>query len=152
MRDDFSEVAHTLHLEDTKAMPEQSTMDNCDTKGSHTTIEYRETEREDTSHLSTEPMGPEEILRLFNLDLVLMGAEGLKEEREHLNKVLLISVGRALAKACPEEVGHWDGVLPKHHSHPLSHIKPEEAALRLMPPHYRQVNEIICSTELGDSL
>ena len=27
LRDDFSEVAHTLHLEDTKAMPEQSTMD-----------------------------------------------------------------------------------------------------------------------------
>ena len=32
--DEFGEIAHTIHLEETRAMPEQSTMDNCDTKGS----------------------------------------------------------------------------------------------------------------------
>ena len=52
-------------------------MDNCDTKGSHTTVEYRETERVDTSHLSTESLGPEEILKLFSLDLVRMGGDSL---------------------------------------------------------------------------
>ena len=28
LRDEFAEVAHDLHMEDTKAMPEQSTMDS----------------------------------------------------------------------------------------------------------------------------
>ena len=28
LRDEFSEVAHDLHLEETRSMPEQSTMDN----------------------------------------------------------------------------------------------------------------------------
>ena len=117
-------------------------MDNCDTKGSHTTVEYRETERVDTSDLSVEELGPEELLNLFSLDLVLLGNECLREEREHLKKVLLIAVGRALAEAYPELVGHWGEELPQHHSHPFSHIKPEEAAVRLMTPHYRKETEI----------
>ena len=116
--------------------------DNCDTKGSHTTVEYRVTERVDTSDLSVEQLGPEEILKLFSLDLILLGSEGLREEREHLNKVLLSAVGKALAKAYPELVGHWEEKLPAHHVHPFSHIKPEEAAVRLMTPHYRKETEI----------
>ena len=121
-------------------------MDNCDTKGSHTTVEYRETERVDTSHLSTESLGPEEILKLFSLDLVRMGGDSLKEERIHLERVLLMAVGKTLAKICPDLVDHWEATLPKHHSHPLSHIKPEEAVTRLMPPHYRhevKINEMV---------
>ena len=83
-------------------------MDNCDTKGSHTTVEYRETERVDTSHLSTESLGPEEILKLFSLDLVRMGGDSLKEERIHLERVLLMAVGKTLAKICPDLVDHWE--------------------------------------------
>ena len=75
-----------------------------------------------------------------------MGGDSLEKERTHLNKVLLIAVGRAIAKAFPDLVGHWEAILPKHHSHPYSHIKPEEAATRLMPPHYRhevKINEMV---------
>lgn len=35
LRDDLAEVSDTLHLEETRFMPEQSTIDNCDTKGHH---------------------------------------------------------------------------------------------------------------------
>lgn len=36
LRDDFAQISSTLHMEDTRFMPEQSCIDNCDTKGSHT--------------------------------------------------------------------------------------------------------------------
>ena len=111
----------------------------CDTKGSHTTVEYRETERIDSSHLRTEAMGPEEVLGLFNLDLLLLKGDKLATERNHLQRVISITVGRALVSLFPNELGHWVDALPKHHAHPLSHHRPEEAAIRLMPPHYRQV-------------
>ena len=114
-------------------------MDNCDTKGNHMTVEYRETERQDTTQLCSEPMEREEILSLFSPELVMMTAERHKKELEHLNKVILHTTGRTLAAAFPEQIGHWENVLPQHHKHPSSHIKPEEAAVRLMPPHYRQV-------------
>lgn len=131
-------------MEETRFMPEQSTMDNLDSKGNHMTVEYRETERQDTSHLSSEPVEREEILNMFSLELVMMTAEKHSEELEHLNKVILHTTGRALAAAFPGQIGHWENVLPLHHCHPLSHVKPQEAAVRLMPPHYRQV---ICAAE-----
>ena len=144
LRAEFSEVAHTLHLDETMSMPSQSTMDNCDTKGSHTTVEYIEVEKIDTSHLSTEEMQPEDVLKLFSPELVLLGGEQYKVVREHLTKVLQIGVARALVKVCPDLVGNWEQLLPRHHSHPLSHIRPEEASIRLVPPHYRQVHRDTC--------
>ena len=104
------------------------------------TVEYRETEKVDTSHLCQDPKGREEVLALFTPALVMMKDDRHKEELEHLNKVLIITTGRVLADAFPDRVGHWNDVLPKHHSHPLSHVKVEEAAIRLMAPHYRQVS------------
>ena len=104
------------------------------------TVEYRETEKVDTSHLSQEPMGREEVLALFTPALVMMKDEMHKEELEHLNKVILVTTGRVLADVFVERIGHWSKVLPKHHRHPLSHVKVEEAAIRLMAPHYRQVS------------
>ena len=36
LRDDLAEISSKLHIEETRFMPEQSCIDNCDTKGSHT--------------------------------------------------------------------------------------------------------------------
>ena len=139
LRDDLAQISSTLHLEDTRAMPEQSCIDNCDVKANHTTVEYRETEKVDTSHLCQEPMGREEVLALFTTAMVRMNDENHKEELDHLTKVILNTTGRVLAEALESRIGHWQNVLPPHHHHPLSHVKIEEAAIRLMAPHYRQV-------------
>ena len=114
-------------------------MDNCDQKGSHTTVEYLEIEHEDTSNLSTTAMDPEETLQLFNIDLLLLNGEGLKDEREHLERIILTETGKALAHAKPEQLGHWLKVLPLHHPHPFDHLPLREASIMLRPPHYFQV-------------
>lgn len=141
-RDQFAEVSETCLIEETKTNPSQSTMDNCDQKGSHTTVEYHEIEFEDTSHLNVDAMGPEEVQGLFSLDLLLLGSEGLKGEREHLEGVILNEVGKVLAKARPDELGHWLAVLPKHHHHPFSHLQLREASIMLRPPHYKQETKV----------
>ena len=138
-RDDFAEVAETCLVEETRNRPDQSTLDNCDQKGSHTTVEYLEIEHEDTSHLSIDAMSPEDILQLFNVELLLLSGEGLKAEREHLERVILTETGKALARARPEQLGHWLKVLPQHHSHPFDKLPLKEASIMLRPPHYFQV-------------
>ena len=151
-RDEFAEVSEECLIEQTKTRPDQSTMDNCDQKGSHTTVEYREIEFEDTSHLDVDAMAPEDVQQLFNVDLLLLGSESLKDEREHLERIILNETGKVLSQAMPDELGHWTSLLPKHHSHPFSHLKLREAAIMLRPPHYKQVRFVhskLCSTVLS---
>lgn len=136
-RDDFAEVAETCLVEETKSRPVQSTLDNCDQKGSHSTVEYLEVEYIDTTHLSVDAMGPEEILQLFNIDLLLLKREELKEEKDHLERIILTETAKALAHARPE-IGHWLKVLPRHHSHPYDHLPLREASIVLRPPHWLQ--------------
>ena len=79
-----------------------STIDNCDQKGFHTTVEYVEVEHEDTSHLSVEPLGKEETLALFDIDQLLLGNEHLQDEKKHLEGIILLEVGKVIAQARPE--------------------------------------------------
>ena len=136
-RDDFAEVAETCLVEETKSRPVQSTLDNCDQKGSHSTVEYLEVEYEDTTHLSVDAMGPEEVLKLFNIDLLLLKRKEFKEEKDHLERIILTEAAKALAKARPE-IGHWLKILPQHHSHPYDHLPLREASIVLRPPHWLQ--------------
>ena len=136
-RDDFAEVAETCLVEETKSRPVQSTLDNCDQKGSHSTVEYLEVEYEDTTHLSVDAMGPEEVLQLFNVDLLLLNREELKDEKDHLERIILTETAKVLSHARPE-IGHWLKLLPRHHSHPHDHLPLREASIVLRPPHWLQ--------------
>ena len=73
---------------------------------------YVQTESVDTSHLATEPMPPEETLSLFNLSLLDLTRPELRSEKEHLRSVILLALGRELAKFKPE-ISHWLKVLPE---------------------------------------
>ena len=142
MKDQLAEVAETCLVEETTSRPVQSTIDNCDQKGSHSTVEYLQVEYDDTSHLGVDAMGPEEVLQLFNVDLLLLNREELKPEKEHLEKVILTEAAKALALVRPE-IGHWLRLLPKHHPHPNDHLQLREASIVLRPPHWLQVSHII---------
>ena len=109
-------------------------------------MEYREIEFHDTSHLATESMGLEEVLKLFSNDILLLGSESLKSEREHVETVIMNEVTKVLSELKPEELGHWVAVVPRHHSHPYSHLPVREASIMLRPPHYLQVGHVqFCS-------
>ena len=66
-------------------------------------------------------MAPEEILQLFNLNLVLLNTDELKTEKDHLEKIILAEAAKALARARPE-IAHWLKQFPKHHAHPYDHL------------------------------
>ena len=139
-RDQFREVADKCLVEETMRRPSMSTIDNCDQKGFHTTVEYVEVEHEDTSHLSVEPLGKEETLALFDIDQLLLGNEHLQDEKKHLEGIILLEVGKVIAQARPEQLAHWLKVLPLKHSHPFDHLVLREASVKLRPPHYFQVS------------
>ena len=139
-RDQFTEVAEKCLMEETMKRPSQSTIDNCDQKGSHTTVEYVEVEHEDTSHLSVDAMGREETLGLFNVDLLLLNSDGLQDEKKHLEGIILLEVGKVIANQKPDHLGHWLKLLPPKHSHPFDNLELREASIKLRPPHYFQVS------------
>ena len=111
-REVLAEVHQKLLILESKSRPMQMTLDNCDTKSNNCTVAYVQTETVDTSHLSTEPMSPEETLKLFNSSILDFSQPQLQPEREHLRKVILLSLGRELAKHKPE-LSHWLSVLPE---------------------------------------
>ena len=139
-RDDIVEVVDTLRIEETKHRPIQSTMDNCNQKGSDTTVEYRQTETIDTRSLDSEPKTPEEVMALFGMEILNVTSPELSGELRHLESVLGLVVATAIAKDRPE-LAH---VLPlllssTHHSHSQSYLPLEEANLTLVSPHYTKV-------------
>lgn len=129
-RDVLAEVQEKLLTLESMNRPTQLTLDNCDTKSNNCTVAYVQTETVDTSHLSTEPMPPEETLKLFDLSLLDMTRPELQPEREHLRLVILLALGRELAKYKPE-LSHWlkNDVLPEHHDHPTSKDVPLQPAM-----------------------
>ena len=111
----------------------QLTLDNCDTKSNNCTVAFVQTETVDTSHLGTEPMSPEETLSLFDLNLLDLNRPEHQPEKEHLRSVILLALGRELAKFKPE-LSHWLKVLPEHHDHPNAGLPLEQALLTLLSP------------------
>ena len=75
---------------------------------------------------------------LFTPEILLLTRPELKEEHEHLKEVVLLAVGRDLAKYL-DVASHWAKVLPKHHHHPKSHLPVVEANAILRNPRYFKV-------------
>ena len=140
-RDEFAEVQKNILLEGTSKMPSQYTIDNCDMKGHSCTVEYLQIETVSTQHLSIERMTKEDTLNLFKPDILLLTRPELKEEHEHLRNVVLVAVGRDLAKHL-DVVAHWAKVLPKHHTHPNSHLPVVQANAILRDPRYFKVGQL----------
>ena len=139
-RDFFCEVADAVALQDFKNMPEQSTLDNCTSKGQDCTVEYRETETIPTDHLNTKGLSPEEVLALFTTDLVLVTQPHLEEEFKHFWKTLVPLVCARLIATHRQDVACWLSLFPPHHKHPTSHHPLRPAKIKLVAPHYYKVS------------
>ena len=151
-RDVIAEVADSLRIEETKNRPLQSTMDNCNQKESDTTVEYRQTETIDTSGLDSKPKTPEEILALFDIDLLDVTSPELSAELRHLEKVVGLVVATAIAKGRPELAHVYPLLLSStHHSHSQSNLPLEEANLTLVSPHYKKVGSFGSRSHLYSS-
>ena len=105
-RDILAEVQEKLLILESKSRPIQLTLDNCDTKSNNCTVAFVQTESVDTSHLGTGRMSPEDTLSLFDLKLLDLNVPELQPEKEHLRSVILLALGRELAKFKPE-LSHW---------------------------------------------
>ena len=110
--------------------PRQLTLDNCDTRGHHSTVAYTQVEVEDTTHFSAEALSPEEVMGLFNVDILNLSRPELEHELTHFKYVAMLALGRYLA-ARREDLSHWKHLLPTHHKHPTSHHPLQEAHVRL---------------------
>ena len=71
----MAEVSDAFLKESSKTMCSQSTIDNLDYQSQHMCLEYKQLERENTSHLNTESMEIAEVSKLFNLKQVLIDDE-----------------------------------------------------------------------------
>ena len=137
-RDVVAEVADAILIEETKNHPDQSTLDNCNQKGSDTTVEYRQTETIDTSNLGTQPKNPAEVMDLFGLDLLDVTSPELQQELVHLQGVVGLVVATAVAQR-RQGLAHVLPLLPRHHAHSQSDLPLEEAHITLVSPHYYKV-------------
>ena len=136
-RDFFCEVSDAVALEEVRHMPEQSTLDNCCSKGHDCTVEFRQTETLKTNHLSTQQSSPEEVLSYFSLDMFLVTRH--EAEFDHLrDEVVPLVVARLIAAHRPDVAG-WLDLFPPHHRHSQSHQPLTPAKARLVAPHYYKV-------------
>ena len=137
-REVLAEVQETVQMLEAKLGPDQLTLDNCDTRGHHSTVAYSQVETEDTSNLSTKPLDPEDVMALFNVDILNLSRPEHKQELIHFKYVGMLALGRYLAGR-KEELSHWFDLLPEHHKHPRSHLPLQEAHVRLEPLLHYQV-------------
>ena len=138
-RDELAEVQPDIIVEESRRMPSQVTLDNCNTRRTNCIVAYRQTETVDTTHLPTEGLSPEETLALFTPSIFMLKTPDLQDEFNHLKTVLMLAVGRELAALLPEQLGHWLLALPEHHQHPQSDMPLAKALTTLLPPMYYEV-------------
>ena len=129
-REILAEVQESVQVLEARLGPDQLTLDNCDTRGHHSTVAYTQVETEDTTHLSQEPLLPEDVMGLFNVDVLNLSRPELEHELVHFKYVAMLALGRYLAVR-KEELSHWQHLLPAHHKHPTSHHPLQEAHVRL---------------------
>ena len=80
-------------------------------------------------------------MSLFTPNILLLNRPELKGEHDQLRRVVLLAVGRDLAKHL-DVVSHWAKVLPKHHQHPYSHLPVVAANAILRDPRYFKVDHL----------
>ena len=129
-REVLAEVQKSVQILEANLGPDQLTLDNCDTRGHHSTVAYTQVEAEDTSHLSMEALPPEDVMRLFDVNILNLSRPELAEELKHFKYVSMLALGRYMADM-KEELAHWKQILPEHHRHPTSHLPLKEAHVRL---------------------
>ena len=138
-RDELAEVQTSLITEECKSFPYQVTLDNCNTQKTDCIVAYSQSETVDTSHLDSEGLNMEDTLRLFQPSIFMLNTSEHRQEFNHLQYVLMLALGRELATLLPDQVGHWQQVLPEHHDHPQSNLPPLKAQITILPPmHYRE--------------
>ena len=136
-RDMFADVGPQVMNCTASALPYQSILDNCDLQSEHLTVESVEKETVDTKELSTAKMPKDEALGLFSKELVLLGHEQNKEERDHLLYVIAVAAGKILAKGRPE-ASRLSDYLPAHHTHENSGKKLVPALTFIIKPYALQ--------------
>ena len=127
----LAEVSDAMLHESSKTMCSQSTIDNLDFQSNHMCLEYKQLERQDTSHLNTESMESSKVAELFNLEQVLIDDESHKAELKQVTKVAVNSVGRLLAKRL-SRLKVLKEHLPLHHEHQNSEVPNEPANIMIM--------------------
>ena len=90
-REVLAELQRDIQVLESERGPDNMTLDNCDTRGSHTTVAYTEIETTDTSHFSTTPMSPEALVNLFSAEILKLSSSDLEEERDHLLAVAMLA-------------------------------------------------------------
>ena len=105
-------------------------LDNCDTRGHHSTVAYTQVETMDTTHLSMEALPPEEVMGIFHVGILNLSTPGLEDELKHFKYVAMLALGRYMAER-NEELAHWKQLLVVHHRHPASNHPLQEAHVRL---------------------
>jgi hypothetical protein len=119
-KDLFAEVGPKVMKATNRKMPVQSALDNMDIGDQHLMEKSSVRENVATDHLSTERMAKEEAVKMFKLELLLMGDLSLEIERDHLVRdVLANSWGRIVAGR-RERAAKLLQFLPTHHRHALS--------------------------------
>ena len=127
----LAEVSDSLIKESAKTMASQSTVDNLDYLTTHMTSQFKEFERQDTSHLSTEEMEKSEVKKLFNLKQVLIDDESHKAELDHILKIAANTVGRLLGQRL-KHLKVLTNFLPLHYKHQNSELPKQPANIMIM--------------------
>ena len=138
-RDFLAGISWELIAGHSKKFPHQSTLDNMDFNRNgfqhHLTLSFIEFEQKCTSHLSSVGMSYEETLELFSTDLLLIKSDRNREAKEHLDKVITITLGRIFAKEVPD-LKWMVKVLPNHYNTEEAELKP--SVLLTKKPQYLQ--------------
>ena len=136
-RDQLAEVQTPMIVEESRKLPSQVTLDNCNTQKIDCIVAYSQTETLDTSHLPVEGLNMEDTLSLFHPKIFTLKEH--KQEFDHLQYVVMLAIGRELAALLPDQVGHWQQVLPEHHAHKQSDLPLVKAQITVLPPmHYKE--------------
>ena len=124
-------------VEENRKLPSQVTLDNCNTQKIDCIVAYSQTETVDTSHLPVEGLNMVDTLSLFRPKSFTLKEH--KQEFDHLQYVVMLALGRELAALLPDQVGHWQQVLPEHHAHKQSDLPLVKAQITVLPPmHYKE--------------
>ena len=138
-KDFFAGIASQVVKTSAKNFPYQSTIDNLDLKIDqtlhHLTMEFIEVEQFCTKHLDRDKKAFGDTIKLFDKDTLLLTSDTNKELLKHFNKVVAISVGRALAERVPG-AKFLKRLFKNHHDHPTSDLERKPATLFVKKPQY----------------
>ena len=99
------------------------------------TLEYIEVEQKCTKHLCNERKTIDDAVKLFEKETLLLSSNANKEHLVHFNKVVAITIGRALADRVPG-AQFLKKLLKNHYQHPNSELVRNQATIFVKKPQY----------------